>query len=114
MARPEKIYLYRITHIDNLDFILKSGKLTCPSHRDCDPNYLGIGDATLIGSRSSRKITVEPNGDFTNYVAFYFGARSPMLYAIQKGFKRVTKRSPEEIIYLVSDPPLGCGNGGLE
>lgn len=103
MARPDRIYLYRITHVDNLDFILKSGKLTCPSHIDCDPNYIGIGDITLIGSRSTKQVNIEPKGNFTDYVTFYFGARSPMLYAIQKGFNGVTKRNPQEIIYLVTD-----------
>jgi len=102
MGKPDRIYLYRITHIDNLDFILESGQLTCPSHTNCDPNYIGIGDATLIGSRSSKQINIEPNGNFTDYVAFYFGTRSPMLYAIQKGFNGVTQRNPQEIIYLVT------------
>lgn len=102
MARPDKIYLYRITHIDNLDFILKSGKLTCPSHADCDPNYIGIGDSTLINNRNLKQISVEPEGDFTDYVAFYFGKRSPMLYSIQRGFNEVIQRSPETIIYLVT------------
>lgn len=95
MAKPHRIYLYRITHKDNLDFILESGKLTCPSHEDSDPNYIGIGNSTLIGGQSSKKINIEPNGNFTDYVAFYFGARSPMLYAIQKVFNGVTKRNPQ-------------------
>jgi len=102
MAKPERIYLYRITHIDNLDFILKSGKLTCPSNPDCNTNYIGIGDATLIGSRSLKQISIKPNGNFTDYVSFYFGTRSPMLYSIQKGFNGVTKRNPETIIYLIT------------
>ncbi len=102
MARPDRIYLYRITHIDNLDFILELGKLTCPSHANSDPKYIGIGDPTLIGSRSSKQININPKGNFTDYVAFYFGARSPMLYEIQNGFNGVTKRNPEEIIYLVT------------
>lgn len=74
--------------------------MTSPSHTNSDPNYIGIGDSTLIRSRSSKQINIEPNGNFTDYVAFYFGARSPMLYAIQNGFNSVTKRNPEEIIYL--------------
>ncbi len=102
MAKPDRIYLYRITHKDNLDFILESGKLTCPSHINYDPNYVGIGDSTLIGSRSCKQINIEPNGNFTDYVVFYFGSRSPMLYEIQKGFNGVTKRNPQEIIYLVT------------
>lgn len=102
MPKPDRIYLYRIIHIDNLDFILKSGKLTCPNSPDCDPNYIGIGDATLISSRSSRQISIEPNGNFTDYVAFYFGVRSPMLHLIQYGYKGVIKRNPDTIIYLVT------------
>lgn len=102
MSKPDRIYLYRITHKDNLDFILKSGKLTCPSHAGSDPNYIGIGDSTLIRSRSSKHIDIRPYGNFTDYVAFYFGVRSPMLYEIQKGYNGVTKRNPQEIIYLVT------------
>jgi len=102
MTKPDKIYLYRITHIDNLDFILEAGKLTSPSNPDANKSYIGIGDTTLIGSRSLKQINIEPNGNFTDYIAFYFGARSPMLYSIQKGFNGVTKRNPETIIYLVT------------
>lgn len=102
MSKLDRIYLYRITHKNNLDFILNSSKLTCPSHADSDPNYIGIGDSTLIESRNFKKIYIEPNGNFTDYVAFYFGTRSPMLYNIQNGYKGVEKRNPEEIVYLVT------------
>ncbi len=102
MENPGRIYLYRITHIDNLDFILKSGRITCPNHQNCDPNYIGIGDSTLISSRSSKQINIAPGGCFTDYVVFYFGRRSPMLYNIQKEFNNVIKRVPDEIIYLVT------------
>lgn len=102
MAKPNVIYLFRICHIDNLDYILESGKLTSPNNPDSDPNYIGIGDSTLISSRSLREIQIVPYGSFNNYVAFYFGARSPMLYNIQKGYNNVTRRSPDEIIYLVT------------
>lgn len=102
MPIPNKIYLYRITHIDNLDFILQSKKLTCPNHSDSDTDYIGIGDKTLIDSRNLSQIYVVPKGNFTDYVSFYFGARSPMLYSIQKGFNNVTKRAPESIIYIVT------------
>lgn len=102
MAIPDKIYLFRITHIDNLDYILNTGKITCPNHADANSNYINIGDTTLIKGRKLREINVEPNGTFSDYIAFYFGPRSPMLYNIQKGFQGVTKRNPENIIYLVT------------
>lgn len=103
MALPKTIYLYRITHLDNLEFILNCGTVTCPNHPNCDKDYIGIGDSSLIQSRTSKQITINPQGNFSDYVSFYFGPRSQMLYNIQKGFNGVTKRSPTEIIYLVSN-----------
>lgn len=102
MARPNVVYLYRITHIDNLNFIVASGRLTCSNHANCDPNFIGIGDSTLIESRNLKQIPLTPKGNFNNYVAFYFGPRSPMLYTIQNGFNNVKIRQPQEIIYLVT------------
>ena len=102
MRPPDKIYLYRITHIDNLDYILKTGRLTCPNHKDANPEYIGIGDNSLIRNRSVKQINIEPFGTFDDYIAFYFGSRSPMLYEIQNGYNGVVKRNPQEIIYLVT------------
>ena len=101
-AIPDQIYLYRITHIDNLDHILVKNKITCPNHPEKDPRYINIGDTTLIGNRKETPINIAPGGTFSDYVAFYLGARPPMLYNIQNGFQGVTKRKPEDIIYLVS------------
>ena len=102
MNIPDPIYLYRITHISNIDFIITRGLITCPNHQQSDPNYQGIGDSTLIESRTIKSIAVAPNGRFPDYVSFYFGTRSPMLYNIQRGFNDVTQRSPDEIIYLIT------------
>tara|TARA_R110002050_G_scaffold110458_1_gene222725 strand:- start:1356 stop:1949 length:594 start_codon:yes stop_codon:yes gene_type:complete len=88
--------------MNNLDFILKSKRLCCPNLKKNDPNFIGIGDNSLIQSRKSKQIPIKPKGDFSDYVAFYFGARSPMLYNIQKGYNNVVKRKPEDIIYLVT------------
>ncbi len=99
---PVNISLYRIIHINNLEEILRAGKLLCPKCVQNDSNYIAIGDNTLIKSRKQRTITVSPYGDFADYVTFYFGNRSPMLYNIQHGYNNVTKRKAEEIIYLVT------------
>jgi len=99
MKIPDTIYLYRITHIDNLDFIFKSKKICCPNAEERDSNFIGIGDSSLIQSRKSRQIPIVPNGDFSDYITFYFGARSPMLYNIQKGYNNVAKHAPEDIVY---------------
>lgn len=102
MSIPERIYLYRIVHVDNLNYILTTGKLTCPVHEGANPKYVGIGDNSLKESRRGKSIKITPFGTFSDYVAFYFGYRSPMLYNIKNGFQDVPKRPQEEIIYLVS------------
>ncbi|MEX2409855.1 MAG: DUF4433 domain-containing protein [Candidatus Paceibacterota bacterium] len=99
---PSTVYLYRIIHVDNLPFILDEQELRCPNHPDCDPNYLGIGDITLIQSRGSKVIPLQPGETFRDYISFYFGPRSPMLYEIKHGFNNVTKRNQGEIIYLIA------------
>jgi hypothetical protein len=99
---PEKILLHRIIHIDNLDYILDLKKLTCPNHPEKDPNYIGIGDSTLIQSRSQTEIPLAPNGTFNDYISFYFSNRTPMLYNIYHGYQNVVMRPQEDIIYLVS------------
>lgn len=102
MSMPATIYLYRITHIDNLEYILSNEILTAPSHPLFDPNYIGIGDTSLKGTRSYTPILLSPHGTFSDYLTFYFGPRSPMLYNIYHGYMGVTKRPQQEIIYLVS------------
>lgn len=54
----------------------------------------------MIVSRSEWKI---PNTDYYlgDYIPFYFGPRTPMLYEIQHGFNNVKRRNPEEIVYCI-------------
>lgn len=106
----DKIYLYRMTHIDNIPFILKNG-VTHKKSVNVNPNYINIGDMSLIDVRDNRYVSVT-NGDSSfkinelvllgDYIPFYFGVRMPMLYVIQKGGNFVanaTNRS--KIIYVV-------------
>lgn len=102
MSIPSPIYIYRIIHLDNLSFILNQGQITCPNHPNTDPNYIGIGDSSLIKYRNEMEIPHPPYGTFRDYVSFYFGIRSPMLYNIKNGFLGVTKRPQKDIIYLIS------------
>lgn len=99
---PSSVYLYRIIHVENLEFILDEQELRCPNHTESDPNYIGIGDTTLIQSRGSKIIQLTPGGSFRDYISFYFGSRSPMLYEIKNGYNNVIQRNQEEIIYLVT------------
>lgn len=97
-------YIYRIMHIDNLEFILKAGNLTNKFSEAANPNYVGIGEAELIGKRENQTISTTDVGNEHNpsndFLPFYFHPKSVMLYRIQTGHK-VTKRAPEDIVYVV-------------
>lgn len=90
---------FRMVHIKNIPYILKNGIVHSNSEK-ASQEYISIGDNTLIESRSNYKIPkTEYNlGDF---IPFYFGPRTPMLYEIQHGNNNVNKRNPEEIVYCV-------------
>lgn len=94
-----KTYIYRMTHIENIPHIIENGI----THRDSvnsNKSYKPIGDSGLIGTRNHFLI---PNGDLLGeYIPFYFGLRTPMLYVIQKGYNGVKTIHPREIIYCVS------------
>ncbi|WP_282113205.1 type II toxin-antitoxin system toxin DNA ADP-ribosyl transferase DarT [Maribacter stanieri] len=94
-----KAYIFRMTHIENIPHIIENGI----THKDSDnsnKNYKPIGDSSLIGTRDH---FLMPNGHLLGeYIPFYFGLRSPMLYVIQKGYNGVKAIHPREIIYCIS------------
>lgn len=98
---PEKIWLYRITHYSNLPHILRHGIVTS-KHPDASNAFVSIGKATLIESRSHTKVPVPPYGELSDYVPFYFGPHSPMLFQIITGNGGVPKKPQGEIVYLIS------------
>lgn len=81
----DNIYLYRMTHIGNIPHILSHGIVHSTSPK-ANPDYIAIGDKSLIDCRKSK--TVEVAGEkivLGDYIPFYFGVRMPMLYVIQHG-----------------------------
>ena len=80
-------YAFRLTHIDNIPYIDRCGLVRADSPL-CDPNYVSIGDRQVIGIRVSREVK---GYHLNEYVPFYLGPRSPMLYVIQHGYNGVTR-----------------------
>jgi hypothetical protein len=80
---------------------LKNGIYTKASP-NFDSNYLKIGETSLINYRKSLDARNPPGGKLSDYIPFYLGPRSPMLYQIATGFEDIIKYSQEEIIYLIS------------
>ena len=99
MPDLSKLYLFRMTHVENIPHVLEHGLThrTSPNH---NPAFVPIGDGSLI---SKRDAFVMPNlkrlGD---YIPFYFGSRMPMLYVIQKGYSQVTPVSAGKIVYCIT------------
>ena len=100
-AVPDKIWFYRIIHRDNLEFALRNG-LYAGTEPDRDPRYIFIGHSGLTEERLVYDIPLPgDHGQLGEYVPFYLGPRSVMLYNIHTGYRGVTKRDQREIIYLV-------------
>ena len=73
-------YAFRILHKDNMPHVMKYGLVhnDSPFARD---SFVPIGDMSVMDVRSTKQL---PDGSFlSEYIPFYFGPRSPMLYNIQ-------------------------------
>ena len=93
-------FIYRMTHIGNIPHILQYG-ITSHNSPNKNPNYINIGDTTLISARDSLTVDVEGKlTDLKDFIPFYFGTRMPMLHIIQNGFNNVKKTPPEDIVYI--------------
>lgn len=90
-------YAFRITHIDNIPHILKFGLLLADSSMR-DEKFVSIGDPQVI---NIRKMLMVGGQNLRDYVPFYLGPRTPMLYVIQHGYNGVRRQDPAGIVYCV-------------
>ena len=73
-------YAFGILHKDNMPHVMKYGVVhnDSPFARD---SFVPIGDMSVMDVRSTKQL---PDGSFlSEYIPFYFGPGSPMLYNIQ-------------------------------
>ena len=96
---PERALVFRITHIDNMRWIIKNG-LHCRNGRQ-DPSFVTIGNPDIIGRRDRQPVPVEPRGTLSDYIPFYFTPFSPMAYNIKTGHG-VAAVAPRDIVVLVA------------
>ena len=96
--------IYHITHLNNLKGIIDTGGIYSDSERirrglDCR----NIGYSHIKQKRlSQRLVPVAAGGFLGDYVPFYFGPRSPMLYTINQGNVEGYDEGQEPIVHLVS------------
>lgn len=99
MPDLNKIFLFRMVHIENLPHIHRYG-ITHPSSVYANENYIPIGDRSLIITRNN--FILKNGRNLGDYIPFYFGYRTPMLYVVQKGFNMVSPTPAEDIVYCVT------------
>jgi hypothetical protein len=98
---PEKAWIFRITHIDNVPWLLRHG-LHCRASGAHDPDFIEIGNADLIPKRTDRAVPIPPGGTLSEYIPFYFNSHTPMLLNIRTGYNGVTPRKMADIAILTS------------
>lgn len=90
-------YAFRITHIDNIPHIINYG-LVKKNSQYRNENFVNIGDQQIIQLREDKDIK---GYKISDYIPFYLGPRSPMLYVVQHGYNGVPQIEPEKIVYCV-------------
>lgn len=99
MADLEKTYLFRMTHVENIPHILQHG-ITHSTSANANPDFVPIGDGSLIATRND--FLLQNGRRLGEYIPFYFGVRTPMLYVVQNGFNMVAPTPAENIVYCIT------------
>ncbi len=98
----KQLPIFRMTHIDNVPFIVKNG-LWAKRSAVQDPNFIPIGNPAIIDRRTNKHVgIVPPGGVLGDFVPFYFSGHSPMLLNIATGHG-VNKVPQKDIVFLVCD-----------
>lgn len=97
----DKALVFRITHRDNLPWILEHG-LHCRNSAIQDPSFVQIGNGDLIETRRHRSVPAAPGGTLADYIPFYFTPRSPMFMNIATGWNGIRQWPNEEIVVMVT------------
>lgn len=97
---PYPTPIFRILHIDALDTVLKRGAMHAGNFTPKDGlPYKAIHDT---GIQDYRRIFCVPDGrSLHDFLPFYFGPRSPMLYRLYMNSVEGYNEGQEPIIYLV-------------
>ena len=78
--------IYHITHADNLEKIIREGRLWCDAQRIARGlASTNIGYSHIKVRRMRHSVTVSASGTLGNYVPFNFCSRSVMLCVVAQG-----------------------------
>jgi len=103
MTVPSPTPIFRFLHVDNLVTCLQRGGLHAPNHAPANGlAYRVIHAVTIQQKRQVTRIHCGPRGVIHDYVSFYFGPRSPMLFQLHTGKVQGYTEQQEPLIYVVS------------
>lgn len=95
--------IFRLVHVDNLPTLLSRGGLHAPDHVPADGlAYHSIHDVDVQSARHQRAIPCGPDGTITDYVPFYLGRYSPMLFRLHTGRVANYDQGQRPVLHLVS------------
>lgn len=103
MSIPNPVPVFRLMHVDNVDGCLRRGGMYAPHHIPEDGiNYRTIHNIDIQNQRSVCTIPCGVRGTIHDYVSFYFGPRSPMLFQLHTGWVPSYDEGQEPLVYAVS------------
>ena len=104
MAVPSKIWLYHITHVNNLAAIMQAGGLWSDSKmRENVATHEVIGYDHIKKRRLGLPVRCHTGTMVGEYVPFYFCPRSAMLYVIHnRNFELTYRGGQESILHLAA------------
>lgn len=103
VTTPRRGLLFHFTHFDNLRSVITCGLRSDSALRADGSIAVEIGEDRIKEQRRCRTVPIGPGGVVADYVPFYFAARSPMLYTINKGNVAAYQDGQGPLVYLVTD-----------
>lgn len=103
MTVPIPTPIYRFLHVDSLPACLERRALHAPNHTPANGlAYRTIHNVEIQEERRVRSVPCGPGGVIHDYVSFYFGPRSPMLFQLHTGRVQDYTEGQDPLVYLVS------------
>jgi hypothetical protein len=110
---PTPTPVFRLVHLDNLAVVLRRQGLHAPNFTPNDGEvYRAIHRQDVQGKRKEVAIPCGPGGTAHDYVPFYFGYRSPMLFQLKTGQVAGYNDGQDPLIYLTTKAQIVSDRGG--
>jgi hypothetical protein len=102
-ARRARTLLYHFTHVDNVPSLLETGALLSDTAVTAGGLLrVEAGHRDIKARRRTLHVDAGPGGRPCDYVPFYFGTRSPMMFSISRGNVPTYADGEDPLVYVVT------------